>query len=198
MVAMSNPEPSRRSKSCIISSGLIAPSGAAMRLVAPPENSTQTSSSVFTCLAIFASACAAASERAPGSGWSPATNSDARMRRRQHARRDDHAARGSSLRLARKSTAAMAIGFAAFPIAMTEMRRWPISLRDAFEREVSAGPGATARTAAQYSWTSAIRESIGRPAGITAHWGWLGVFIDRKIAHDRAPRECDILFPSAS
>ena len=121
------------------------------------------------------------------------------MGRGQHTRRDDHAACGLELPFrARKSTAAMAIGFAAFPIAMIHTRRWPISFEIRSSAAVSAGPGATARTAAQYSWTSAIRASIGRPAGITAHWGWLGVFIDRKIATDAASRECEILFPNLS
>ena len=92
----------------------------------------------------------------------------------------------------------MAIGFAAFPIAMIETRRFPISFEIRSSADVSAGPGATARTAAQYSWTSAMRALIGRPAGITAHWGWLGVFIDRKIAPARPSRECDVPFPSAN
>ncbi len=68
------------------------------------------------------------------------------------------------------STAAIAIGFAALPTAKIQTRRRSFSGGILSSAARNAGAGAADRIAAQYSWMSVVRASIGA-SGATAHIG---------------------------
>src|SRR6516225_11045824 len=81
------------------------------------------------------------------------------------------------------STAAIAIGFAAFPIAKIQTRLVVMSAGSLSSEALSAGAGATAFSAAQYSWISRVRAFIGA-SGAIAQVGWLGDFMRANLPNE--------------